>query len=102
MSLCRKPILLFLLSSLLFVCLACLELPEMSRLVDDASNDYTNLTSLRTTSAVARAVQVVESDGCVGRLAERREGLSRAVLQMERLERPESSDRLALQSTWRT
>jgi hypothetical protein len=96
----RNGVVFFLLSGFLFVCLACLELPGMSRLADDASNDYTNLTTLRSTSAVAAAFQVAENDGSLGPFAERQEGSPRSLVRP--IERFPSCDRLALQSTWRT
>ena len=34
---------IWLLAGLLFLCLACLEIPELSRLTDDVSNDFTIL-----------------------------------------------------------
>jgi hypothetical protein len=34
---------IYLVASLLFLCLACLEIPEMSTLTDDVSNDFTIL-----------------------------------------------------------
>jgi hypothetical protein len=40
----RKSLLFVLVSVLLFLCLACLEIPEMSTLTDDVSNDFTILT----------------------------------------------------------
>lgn len=43
MSVKRKGFLFVLVSVLLFLCLACLEIPEMSTLTDDVSNDFTIL-----------------------------------------------------------
>lgn len=40
----RKGVFFVLVSALLFLCLACLEIPEMSTLTDDVSNDFTILT----------------------------------------------------------
>ena len=44
MSSRRKGLFFVLVSVLLFLCLACLEIPEMSTLTDDVSNDFTILT----------------------------------------------------------
>jgi hypothetical protein len=41
-----------LLSGILFLCLACLEIPEMSSLTDDVSNDFTILTTPSATSTL--------------------------------------------------
>jgi hypothetical protein len=40
----RKGLFFVLVSAFLFLCLACLEIPEMSTLTDDVSNDFTILT----------------------------------------------------------
>lgn len=51
-----------LLGGLLFLCLACLELPEMHSLRDDTSNDFTILaTTTSVASVVAVAVRISDT-----------------------------------------
>jgi hypothetical protein len=47
-----------LLGGLLLLCLACLELPEMSALHDDVSNDFTMLTAASSVAFVVTQVRV--------------------------------------------
>jgi hypothetical protein len=51
-----------LLLGLLLLCVACLELPEMSALNDNASNDFTILRAASPSSVVVVAVRVVDSE----------------------------------------
>jgi hypothetical protein len=44
MTMKRRGLLFCLVSGALFLCLSCLEIPEMSTLTDDVSNDFTILT----------------------------------------------------------
>jgi hypothetical protein len=53
---------IYLLAGLLFLCLACLEIPEMSTLTDDVSNDFTILTHGSDSSECIACVQAVEAN----------------------------------------
>lgn len=55
----EKGLSVYLLAGLLFLCLACLEIPEMSTLTDDVSNDFTILRhSSDSVEVIARAKKV--------------------------------------------
>ena len=51
-----------LLGGLLLLCVACLELPEMSALSDDSSNDFTILSTASPSSVVVVAVRVADTE----------------------------------------
>jgi hypothetical protein len=51
-----------LLGGLLLLCIACLELPEMSALNDDASNDFTILSIASPSSVVAVVAPVADTE----------------------------------------
>jgi hypothetical protein len=89
-----------LISTLLFLCLACLEIPEMSRLNDDVSNDFTILTTPSHATSTDAKIRSVEAK------RENADALSRlhsvTFATGARPERPEHRDLLALHSFWRT
>ena len=56
----QKGTFLFAVCGVLFLCLACLELPEMSTLTDDVSNDFTILSHGSDSSEVVVCVKAAE------------------------------------------
>lgn len=96
----QKGMFLFAVCGLLFLCLACLELPEMSTLTDDVSNDFTILTHGSDSSEVVVCVKAAE--------VERKQPASIRQIEFSALPTPRptpepgSRDLLALHSLRRT
>lgn len=89
-----------LLSGLLFLCLACLEIPEMSTLTDDVSNDFAILTTPSATAAVVVRTGIAHTEQIE---AEASRQLHAASPQRTRPGAgPPSRNLLALHSLWRT
>jgi hypothetical protein len=96
----RKGLFFVLVSGLLFLCLACLEIPEMSTLTDDVSNDFTILTHGSSSTEVivcANQTQTVSRQS----VAHRRAEFSFSAIEISTIP-PESRDLLALHSIRRT
>jgi hypothetical protein len=91
---------MWLLGGLLFLCLACLEIPEMNSLSDDTSNDFTIVTTGLVASVAVVVVRVsdTEADGPITISAAARESSSASTFLSQRASR----DVLALHSLWRT
>jgi hypothetical protein len=96
----RKGPCVYLLAGLLFLCLACLEIPEMSTLTDDVSNDFTILRhGSDSAEVIARAKKVEqarEQPAAVRQIEFATEPATRPAT------RPGSRDLLALHSLRRT
>lgn len=91
---------IWLLSGLLFLCLACLEIPEMSTLTDDVSNDFTILTTPSASAAVVVRTAIADTEQIETDASRRIQVVS------PRRTRPgagpPSRNLLALHSLWRT
>lgn len=91
---------IYLLAGVLFLCLACLEIPEMSTLTDDVSNDFTILThgsdSSEVVVCVKAAEQVRERTAAAQQIEFAAQPIARPATQ------PGSRDLLALHSLRRT
>jgi hypothetical protein len=97
----RRGFSFVLVSGLLFLCLACLEIPEMSTLTDDVSNDFTFLnhgSSAREVVACAKKAHTTLAHQL--RITQRREPALETVA--EATTHLESRDLLALHSLRRT
>ena len=88
-----------LLSGLLLLCLACLEIPEMSALNDDVSNDFTILTTDLSGSLVVVQVRVTHIEAG-GRPAVLAVALRSSAVELTSGRAPR--DLLSLYSLWRT
>ncbi len=90
----------YLLAGLLFLCLACLEIPEMSTLTDDVSNDFTILRhgpdSVEVIARAKKVEQVREQPAAVQQIE------FAAPPAAQPATRPGSRDLLALHSLRRT
>lgn len=96
----RKSLLFVLVSVLLFLCLACLEIPEMSTLTDDVSNDFTFLTHGSTATEIVISASETEATPRESTGAHRQKSPSDVVAVS--IFRPPSRDLLALNSLRRT
>lgn len=96
----RGEVSILLLSGLLFLCLACLEIPEMSTLTDDVSNDFTILAAPSATAAVVVRTGIADTEQIE---AEASRQLRVASPRRTRPGAgPPSRNLLALHSLWRT
>jgi len=88
------------LAGLLFLCLACLEIPEMSTLTDDVSNDFTILRhssdSVEVIASAKKVERVREQPAAVQQIEFAAQPAARPAT------RPGSRDLLALHSLRRT
>jgi hypothetical protein len=99
----HKGLLFLAVAGLLFVCLACLEIPEMSTLTDDVSNDFTILIhgSSATQSVVcAKLAHTVTPQASASKRIDFSEFVAETAT--EEIAHPGSRDLLALHSLRRT
>lgn len=101
MNATRSGISIWVLSGFLLVCLACLEIPEMSRLTDDVSNDFTILTTSPHAPAAGMHANAVEIRlATAAHTVQLRTPAARGFV--EPGVRQNRQDLLALHSFWRT